>query len=138
MAIGKFSKTSINYQAIMRFKFLRLLLLFIFITGLSVTGSLSQDDDDSIFEEEEDETEQTESYPMPEHREELLPEEFIKIQQANSAILLDVRGKAELKYGVIKNSVNVPLYVLETEHKKLPKDKPIVISPPPSHTFATL
>jgi rhodanese-related sulfurtransferase len=64
---------------------------------------------------------------MPEKREALTPGQFIAIQKANTAILLDVRGKAEMKFGFIKNSLNIPLYVLETEHKKLPRDQPIVI-----------
>ena len=111
------------------------LLLILFI-GLMLSGHMTSmihaqdtEDFDVIFEDEEDEDseEPAIAYPMPEKREALTPEQFIAIVNANSAILLDVRGKAEMKFGYIKNSLNIPLYVLETEHKKLPRDEPIVI-----------
>lgn len=111
-------------------------LLLILLIGLILAGNMTpelcaqEDDDFDIVFEDEDEDENTEpaiAYPMPEKREALTPEQFIAIQKANSAILLDVRGKAEMKFGFIENSLNIPLYVLETEHKKLPRDKSIVI-----------
>ena len=54
------------------------------------------------------------------------PQEFIRLQKAGTAILLDVRGRSELKHGRIENSINIPLYTLESEHHQLPKDKLIV------------
>lgn len=99
------------------------LIAFTFLSS----SSLQAQHDDIIFEEETDTEEQEIDYPTPEHREMLSPEEFIKIQKANSALLLDVRGKAELKYGVIENSINIPIYELETNHQQLPKNDPIVI-----------
>ena len=109
--------------------------MFIFFLGMMLTGNIptelyaqGEEDFDIVFEDEEDENEEfSTAYPMPEKREALTPEQFIAIQKANSAVLLDVRGKAEMKFGFIENSLNIPLYVLETEHKKLPRDKPIVI-----------
>ena len=54
------------------------------------------------------------------------PREFIRLQKTGTALLLDVRGKSELKYGRIENSINIPLYTLEHEYHRLPKNKLIV------------
>lgn len=109
-------------------RLLTLILLLLMGTSFSV-GLNAQDEFEVIFEtEEEMEEESTPSeYQPPAHRNLITPEEFTRLQQQGGTILLDVRGKAELKYGVIKNSINIPLYVLETEHKKLPRDREIVI-----------
>ncbi|MBT4287852.1 MAG: hypothetical protein HOD92_10985 [Deltaproteobacteria bacterium] len=54
------------------------------------------------------------------------PEEFKKYQKAKTAILLDVRGKSELRFGKIENTINIPLYILENNYQQLPKDKLII------------
>lgn len=115
----------------MAFRLLLILLIGLMLTG-NITPALHAQDEvdfDIIFEDEEEDenAEPIAAYPMPEKREALTPEQFIAIQKANSAILLDVRGKAEMKFGFIENSLNIPLYVLESEHEKLPRDEPIVI-----------
>jgi rhodanese-related sulfurtransferase len=54
------------------------------------------------------------------------PDEFKKHQKAGTAILLDVRGKSELRFGKIENTINIPLYILENNYQDLPKDKLII------------
>jgi rhodanese-related sulfurtransferase len=45
---------------------------------------------------------------------------------ANGAIIIDVRTKEEYRYGHIKNSVNIPLDKLQSNLKKLNKNKVII------------
>ena len=54
------------------------------------------------------------------------PDEFKMHQKAGTAILLDVRGKSELRFGKIENTINIPLYILENNYQDLPKDKLII------------
>jgi rhodanese-related sulfurtransferase len=44
----------------------------------------------------------------------------------NGAQIIDVRTKAEYQQGHIKNSINIPLNNLSSQHSKLKKDKPII------------
>jgi rhodanese-related sulfurtransferase len=54
------------------------------------------------------------------------PDEFKMHQKAGTAILLDVRGKSELRFGKIENTINIPLYILENNYQDLPKEKLII------------
>lgn len=110
-------------------KYLPLLLLLLILgVGLPLMA-FAQESFDVIFETEEEAVEEDHqtTYQPPAKRNLITPEEFTRLQQEGKSFLLDVRGKAELKYGIIKNTINIPLYVLETEHKKLPKDREIII-----------
>ncbi|MFN0276312.1 MAG: rhodanese-like domain-containing protein [Chitinophagales bacterium] len=42
------------------------------------------------------------------------------------ASIVDVRTKEEFAGGHIRNSINIPLQVLEKNLSKLPKDKPVI------------
>jgi len=109
------------------------LLLLLCCLGLGVPAAVAKDeakdDYDVVFEEDEEEedADSAPSYQYLEKREQISPGEFRKIQEAGSALLLDVRGKAEMKYGVIKDSINIPIYVLDKEYTQLPRDKQIIV-----------
>lgn len=107
-----------------------LILLSLLLLGIGFSlQATAQDEFDVIFETEEEADEEVNpgAYTPPAKRNLITPEEFTRLQQEGKAFLLDVRGKAELKYGVIKNTINIPLYVLDAEHKKLPRDREIII-----------
>ena len=113
----------------MLYKILIIGCFALFFTYGSSPFIFAQEEYEVVFEDEEEsgKEEKVPVYTPPAKRNLITPEEFIKIQKENSALLLDVRGIAELKYGVIKNTVNIPLYVLDTEYTKLPKDKEIIL-----------
>ena len=106
-----------------------LLLLFLLCTLIPDESTvMAKDEYDVVFEDDEEEGEEvTPTYKYLEKREQISPEAFRKTQEAGSALLLDVRGKAEMKFGFIKNSINIPIYVLDKEFTRLPRDKPIVV-----------
>lgn len=44
----------------------------------------------------------------------------------NGAVIIDVRTPGEYQSGHIKNSVNIPLNVLQSQLPKIKKDKPVI------------
>ena len=104
------------------------LMLLCFCMAVAST-TMAKDEYEVVFEDddEEEDTASTPTYKFLENREQISPEEFRKIQKAGSAVLLDVRGKAEMKFGIIKDSVNIPIYVLDKEYTKLPQNKQIIV-----------
>ncbi len=50
-----------------------------------------------------------------------------KIDSGANIFLLDIRGKGMYKKAYIKGSVNIPLFILDKNLDKLPKDKVIVL-----------
>ena len=106
--------------------FLLLIVLCFFMAVAPV--AVAKDEYDVVFEEdEEDEEESAPTYKYLDKREQISPEAFRKIQESGSSVLLDVRGQAEMKFGVIKDSINIPIYVLDKEYTKLPRDKQIIV-----------
>ena len=107
-------------------------LILACLTGLLISSFYppvyAQNDYEVVFEdEEENDGAETQVYTPPSKRDLISPAEFRSLQKEGSTFLLDVRGKAELKYGVIENTINIPLYVLSAEYKKLPQGQEIVI-----------
>ncbi|MBT4482088.1 MAG: hypothetical protein HOC71_00245 [Candidatus Latescibacteria bacterium] len=89
--------------------------------------AVAKDEYDVVFEDDDEEEEAAPTYKYLDKREQISPEAFRKIQESRSAVLLDVRGKAEMKFGVIRDSINIPIYVLDKEYTKLPRDKQIIV-----------
>jgi len=54
-------------------------------------------------------------------------EDFLKIAEKGTALLLDVRGVPRFKEGAFKGAKNIPFWSLEHRLAELPKDKQIVI-----------
>ena len=105
----------------------KILILSLFLTlGGGSPGAFAKDEYDVVIEEETEEDSEP-TYKYLDKREQISPEDFRSIQQAGTAVFLDVRGKAEMKYGVIKGSINIPIYVLEKEHTLLPRNKQIIV-----------
>lgn len=53
--------------------------------------------------------------------------DFVAQAVGQGALLVDVRGDAEVAQGVIPGAMHIPLHLLPLRAQELPQDKPVVI-----------